>query len=119
MSIQREVFCWGHGLYGQLGLGSNSNERQPRLLSALQNKQVKAIAAGEYHSVAVTEAGHVYSWGKGDEGQIGTGDARRNTLIPVLLGPISVHGIRQVACGQSHTVAVSGISQIDQANRCR
>lgn len=32
------------------------------------------IAGGEHHTIAVTEEGKVYCWGRNDEGQCGKGD---------------------------------------------
>ncbi len=32
------------------------------------------IAGGEHHSIAVTDDGQVYCWGRNDEGQCGVGD---------------------------------------------
>jgi len=33
-----------------------------------------SIAGGEHHTIAVTEEGKVYCWGRDDEGQAGLGD---------------------------------------------
>jgi len=33
-----------------------------------------SIAGGEHHTIAVTEEGKVYCWGRNDEGQVGLGD---------------------------------------------
>ena len=38
------------------------------------HEQIKDIAVGESHSLAVTETGKVYSWGLNHKGQLGTGD---------------------------------------------
>ena len=34
---------------------------------------VSAVAAGHYHSLAVSAAGEVWAWGRNDEGQLGRG----------------------------------------------
>jgi alpha-tubulin suppressor-like RCC1 family protein len=38
--------------------------------------KVIEIAAGEDHSLALTEAGEVFSWGHGLYGQLGQGDVK-------------------------------------------
>jgi alpha-tubulin suppressor-like RCC1 family protein len=42
---------------------------------------VKAIAAGGWHSLALTESGEVYAWGSNGHGQLGLGDTN-NRLTP-------------------------------------
>jgi alpha-tubulin suppressor-like RCC1 family protein len=32
------------------------------------------VAGGEHHTIAVTDQGRVYCWGRNDEGQCGRGD---------------------------------------------
>jgi hypothetical protein len=43
----------------------------PNILSALRPQQVRQVAAGGLHSVAVTADGDVYSWGNSDDGCLG------------------------------------------------
>ncbi len=56
-----EVYTWGHALYGQLGLGSNSNERTPKQLPALSSLPISTVASGEYHSCALTRTYQLHS----------------------------------------------------------
>lgn len=49
-----EVVSWGNGTWGQLGHGTQSNDRVPRVLGALHRKRVVFVAAGFHHSVALT-----------------------------------------------------------------
>ena len=43
-------------------------------IRALADTVVTAIAAGQYHSVALDESGQVWTWGWGVHGQLGTRD---------------------------------------------
>ncbi|XP_076980361.1 RCC1 domain-containing protein 1 [Tamandua tetradactyla] len=65
-----QVFSWGGGRHGQLGHGTLEAEPEPRLLEALQGLPVAEVAAGGWHSVCVSEAGDVYSWGWNEAGQL-------------------------------------------------
>ncbi|EAY84877.1 hypothetical protein OsI_06242 [Oryza sativa Indica Group] len=63
---------------------------------------VAAVAAGHYHSLAVSAEGEVWAWGRNDEGQLGRGHhAPRNTWSK----PEKVRGLENVqvravsACG--------------------
>lgn len=60
------VFTWGKGLRGQLGIPIGTEERfaVPQLVGGL-NGIVVGVSAGLNHSAAVTSSGAVYLWGKG------------------------------------------------------
>lgn len=64
----------GHGsrvmtASGQLGRGGGWPPGP--VLGPLQGHVIKAVAAGRYHSVAVTAEGGVFTWGLNDWGQLG------------------------------------------------
>lgn len=53
--LEYEVVSWGNGTWGQLGHGTQSNDRVPRVvLGALHRKRVVFVAAGFHHSIALT-----------------------------------------------------------------
>ena len=41
--------------------------------AALGGKRIIQVACGDYHNLALTSGGQVWSWGQGDHGQLGTG----------------------------------------------
>ncbi|ODO10811.1 hypothetical protein I350_01409 [Cryptococcus amylolentus CBS 6273] len=47
---------------------------RPDALPALQDKQIIQVASGDYHYAALTSKGEMYTWGKGNNGQLGLGD---------------------------------------------
>ena len=49
-----DVFTWGRGEGGPLGHGNSSNVEIPTLVSQLQGRGIKQVAAGSQHSVAWT-----------------------------------------------------------------
>eukprot|EP00698_Gefionella_okellyi_P004923 TRINITY_DN14549_c0_g1_i1.p1 TRINITY_DN14549_c0_g1~~TRINITY_DN14549_c0_g1_i1.p1 ORF type:complete len:427 (+),score=85.28 TRINITY_DN14549_c0_g1_i1:85-1281(+) len=102
-----KVYTWGGDEYGQLGLGSRVDIEQPTVVSALTGKQVVSVAAGDYHSVALTAQGEVFTWGLNREGELGhgnTADARTPRLVNALSDQKLV--VKQVAAGGAHTVVV-------------
>jgi len=78
------VYVWGNGTYGQLGLGGIENEdlvdimenpltkethascTTPAYVSGVHELEVRDIAAGGRHAVAVTASGVALAWGSAD-----------------------------------------------------
>jgi len=69
-----QLYAWGLNNHGQLGIGTKANTCVPTLVQNLKDVHIKSVAGGEHHTVAVTEEGEVYAWGRNDEGQGGVGD---------------------------------------------
>lgn len=66
------VVTWGRNEYGELGIGTVGGQSNvPVAVPGLTN--VTKVAAGHYHSLALTADGAVYDWGYNAMGQIGDG----------------------------------------------
>ncbi len=58
--------------FGQVGIGSTQDSvATPQLIAALQNDKISQFACGWRHTLALTQQGQVYSWGRGVSGQLG------------------------------------------------
>ena len=83
--------CWGNGGSGRLGYGDEnnrgdgSNEMGDNLpvINLGTGKIAKFLAAGERHTCAVLNDDTVKCWGKGEKGQLGTGNTNQQNS-PVL-----------------------------------
>ncbi|XP_043660407.1 E3 ubiquitin-protein ligase highwire [Drosophila teissieri] len=76
----------------------------PQLLQLTSSSPVVQVACGLHHTVVLTLAGEVYTFGSNQYGQLGSGD-----LQPVS-GPVRVQvpgAISQVAAGSNHTVLLT------------
>lgn len=104
------VWTWGRNADGQLAQPSISpyrNENPKKVEGPLQNIKIKAIAAGDYHTLAVTEDGEVWAWGSNTYGQLGVGTGITGTedsSIPVKVSNVS--GVVAVAAGVDHSIAL-------------
>ncbi|CAB1104698.1 unnamed protein product [Ectocarpus sp. CCAP 1310/34] len=61
------VFTWGFGGYGRLGHACQDQELRPRMvdvLARMTHLKVTKVAAGAGCSLAITENGHLFYWGK-------------------------------------------------------
>jgi len=105
LTLADGVKCWGENVYGQLGDGTNDERDAPVDVSGLTSG-VHRIAAGQYHTCAVTNAGGVRCWGNNNSGQLGDGSQFNTRNTPVDVVGLS-NGIARVAAGFSHTCALT------------
>eukprot|EP00750_Incisomonas_marina_P006035 INCI14288.2.p1 GENE.INCI14288.2~~INCI14288.2.p1 ORF type:complete len:1225 (-),score=192.32 INCI14288.2:22-3555(-) len=132
-----QVFAWGWGDLGELGLGDGQQQQEPTpvnqfmgpspvrqrrshahpgdaftLASQLEPisplPQVIGIACGRNHSMLLTQQGNVFTWGAGYRGELGLGDFGAKRVRPT-----QVHSLRRrvtaISAGaHSSMVLVSG-----------
>lgn len=77
-----ELFSAGLNANGQLGHGDEVSRKTAVLVQSLRDKNVSAIAAGDYASYAISARGEVYSWGNNAYRQLGHGNITTNFLSP-------------------------------------
>eukprot|EP00824_Muranothrix_gubernata_P009636 TRINITY_DN22338_c0_g1_i1.p1 TRINITY_DN22338_c0_g1~~TRINITY_DN22338_c0_g1_i1.p1 ORF type:complete len:803 (+),score=170.56 TRINITY_DN22338_c0_g1_i1:3-2411(+) len=101
------VFTWGCNLNGQLGRRTTNEDPEgvPALVSSLDHENVIAIAAGDFHSMAITDRGHLYTWGHNGDGQLGRSCGGLTCMFPDLVN--ITFPIKQVAGGKGHTIALA------------
>ena len=123
-----DVASWGVGQRGQLGHGQRTDQGQPRLLlhtinnnyNSTNNKiRIVQVSAGGglvrvAHSLLLTDAGQVWSFGTGQYGALGHGyyagassKQLPDVLRPQLVAALTPHRIVCVAAGELHSAAVS------------
>jgi alpha-tubulin suppressor-like RCC1 family protein len=71
------LWAYGNNKHGQLGLGSSDDKRlKPTIVSFFKGMKISSISAASDHSYAILDNGSVYSWGKGEDGQLGHGNQK-------------------------------------------
>lgn len=101
------VFTWGAGEWGRLGHGEAVDCTAPRLVEDLERKGIRSMSLGLYHTMALADNGDVYTWGRGDDGQLGHEDKTRMELKPRMVESLEGMEIRQVHCGYYHSYAMN------------
>ncbi|ESQ16056.1 MAG: hypothetical protein N838_06905, partial [Thiohalocapsa sp. PB-PSB1] len=98
--------AWGDNDYGQLGDGFTVDRRVPvQVIDAFGTPVdgMSALAAGEWHSLALASGGDVLAWGRNNLGQLGEGTLS-DSSIPTSLG---LTGITGIDAGSEHSLAVT------------
>uniref|UniRef100_A0A3B3DPF2 Secretion regulating guanine nucleotide exchange factor n=1 Tax=Oryzias melastigma TaxID=30732 RepID=A0A3B3DPF2_ORYME len=120
-----ELFLWGSNKHGQLGTSESFlPSPSPLRRSLLNGEKVSNVWSGWSHIIAQTESGRVFTWGRGDYGQLGrpnsdsqspeqllTDSVAGNGQSRAVCLPAEVHALRgatQISCGSEHNLAVVG-----------
>ena len=106
LSEAGEVYSFGDGAHGQLGHGETIGQTHssPRRVETLRGVRITAVAAGRDHSLALGEAGEVYSFGGGLHGQLGHGCREAFRSEPRAIA--GLRGVRSIAAGAATSLAV-------------
>lgn len=76
------VYTWGQGRYGQLGSGSTANRRTPAVVTGLSGVNIRKVDCGRDHTLLVTGAGDLWTFGRNDFGQVGNGQTATSRTTP-------------------------------------
>ncbi|XP_010547814.1 PREDICTED: X-linked retinitis pigmentosa GTPase regulator isoform X2 [Tarenaya hassleriana] len=114
VTLDGRLFTFGDGAFGALGHGDRSSTSIPREVEALKGCRTVKTSCGVWHSAAIVEisasdsslSGRLFTWGDGEKGKLGH-DNEESKLVPSSVTAVETTSFRQVACGQSVTVALS------------
>jgi hypothetical protein len=124
-NTQCDVYGWGNGMLGQLGLGMKGTSKGrlfPTIIPFFQQNYpvgVTCVAAGANFSSVVVYSGEVYSFGHAEYNQHGVGSSANRDYVdpyhffvprkvhisdPAKAGNVCIH---TVSCGLMFTIAIS------------
>lgn len=98
-----QVYSWGCGSSGQLGLGNDEYQKTPRLINVLKKLKIADIFAGNGISFCLSQEGKVYAFGDNTNGELGLGDTE-NVFTPKLITSLQHEKIISIACHSWHTL---------------
>ena len=97
--------------------GASSSQQNP-LKSRNHHHQHPREAVTRHYSSQYTLPSHcypgeltVYSWGRGEDGQLGIGDTSDQDE-PTYVDSLRGVGVKQIACGSGHTVVLTGEGEV-------
>jgi hypothetical protein len=112
----QSVFAWGQGDGGILGLGEGdlTSKTTPVEILSLKQCNIAKVKCGGLHNLALTSEGKLYSWGRGEGGQLGhpkgsltttkEGDIYLST--PMLISGLQGTVIEDMAAGDAHSLCL-------------
>lgn len=98
-----EVYCWGSGRFGELGLGEEATQSLVPAGPLQHLGKVTEIRANRGYACALEQSGTVACWGNNVHGQLGDGTTE-NRFEPVRVAGVS--GAVHIATGYQHACAV-------------
>jgi alpha-tubulin suppressor-like RCC1 family protein len=109
-----QVYAWGDGYKGKLGLGSQDSHYTPACIptSFFNHERVITVCAGGIHSMAATAEGHVYTWGCGSDGRLGHPEGKGHRYLFRSDMPKQVEGCQSktnfvsISCTYYHSAAI-------------
>ena len=107
------LYTWGDDGSGQLGDGTNTNQKTPTLVNKPQGTPEgftwKQVSLGGFHSAAIGSDGNLYTWGYNKYGQLGNGtttNQNRPAQIDKPQGTPEGFTWKQVILGGWHSAAI-------------
>jgi regulator of chromosome condensation len=107
-----EVYSWGDGYKGKLGHGSSASLASPKRIpqSSFLGESIASVSSGGIHSAAVSDVGHVFTWGCGSDGRLGHPEAKGHRYlfksdVPKLLEHLEDKATN-ISCSYYHCLAL-------------
>jgi alpha-tubulin suppressor-like RCC1 family protein len=104
-----KIFSFGYNGDGRLGLGDKKNRFSPILMKSFEKTELKAISAGNDHSLFLTSQGQVFSCGTNAVGQLGLGYPSQYEITPIL---IAIDNIMAISSGGMHSLLLDCQGQV-------
>lgn len=86
ISNMNRVFSWGYNCEGQLGDGTKEDKNEPNditnMFNLMSNEIITEVSVMGFNSLAISNYGRVYIWGRNSEGQLGN-EKNDNSTTPI------------------------------------
>ncbi|MDR2152809.1 MAG: hypothetical protein LBO72_08310 [Helicobacteraceae bacterium] len=106
-----KVYAAGKNKNCRFDLGDNADRKTFAPVSSLEGKKIVAIAAGDYHSLALSDEGKVYATGVNEYGQLGLNDYDDREVF-TLVSSLSDKRVVAIAAGRYHSLALDNRGKV-------
>jgi alpha-tubulin suppressor-like RCC1 family protein len=106
LAQRRDGTFWGWGNNAKCQMGESAWERQttPQSLPNLNRLgEIRALAGGGAHGIALTTEGQVWTWGDNQHGQLGDGTSNPSCAPLTVPG---VNAVESIGAGEAHTLVM-------------
>ena len=101
-----QLYCWGDGRLGQLGIGHTSGSPVPAEVKAFSvGTKAIQVTCGESFTVVLDDKGGLWSFGGAEYGRLGLGECTAMS-VPMEISPAPPK-VNRVQCGTNHVLALS------------
>ncbi|EGC34029.1 hypothetical protein DICPUDRAFT_153832 [Dictyostelium purpureum] len=100
------LYTWGRGDNGRLGHGDSLMQSTPKQVMSLHGHTIVDMSLGGGHSMALTKRGEVFSWGRGENGQLGHGTFTSQQMTPKQIQAFQNKTIKVISAGGYHSIAI-------------
>lgn len=105
IGVDGELYSCGSNKHHQMGLKRGKKETFFKKVCLPEDIKVVSVSSTDYNSIALTDKGELYSWGKNFNGQLGTGD-EKNYKIPVKISLPNDIKATFVLAGEENSIAI-------------
>ncbi len=113
-----QLYSFGYNWFGQLGNATNTLTEEPNPTPSLvtlpgASGPTTQVAAGGFHSLALTSTGQLYAFGDNNEGQLGNSSTTGVNPTPTLVTlPGATGPVTGIAAGEFFSLAVTSTGQL-------
>jgi alpha-tubulin suppressor-like RCC1 family protein len=107
VTIDQEVYCWGHNQYGQVGSGTAEVTPTFAPSKVLGDHQFTTVSAGGAHVCGLVGDGEAWCWGLAGSGALGNGSSGDDTWSTVPVSVLTAKRFRAISAGIDHTCGVT------------
>eukprot|EP01083_Nonionella_stella_P191782 709582_1 len=106
------IFSFGKSENGRVGHGDTPEIAVPSAIIGFEGEGIAEVGCFASHVIALTESGKVYTWGKGDNGRLGHGNAvQQSHPKRVRIGKDDISCVR-VSAGLGFSVALDSDGKV-------
>lgn len=101
-----KLLTCGYNVYGQLGIGNNTSQSTPQLLTKTDWAKIYSSNTNGANSAGIDTSGNLYTWGYNIRGQLGNGTTT-NANTPQFINAFGGTNVSQFSLDTSEDVSVT------------